>query len=184
MNGLTEFDREGNGRGNVPAIGFVGFSDSGKTTLAVEVVRRLELAGLRVAVVKHDGHGHYKEAEGTDSAAYRSAGASSVVVLSPDSLVSYERKASPTLEELLERLSAHKDHYDVIITEGFKGSRLPKIAVARSEQDLTVLGQLGPGLLAIACREGLSSGIDNVPILDPGNPAAVVQFILQYLDSL
>jgi molybdopterin-guanine dinucleotide biosynthesis protein B len=181
---MTELIVEENGRRIVPVIGFVGFSDSGKTTLAVEVVRRLELAGLKVAVVKHDGHGHYKEVKETDSAAYRSAGASSVVVLSPDSLVIFERKASPTLEKLLERLSAHEDHYDVIITEGFKGSGLPKIAVARSEEDLTVLEQLGPGLLAIACRQGLSPSGYNLPILDIADPAAVVQFILQYLDSL
>ncbi|MDF2669020.1 MAG: hypothetical protein K0R67_1326 [Paenibacillus sp.] len=178
----VECDREAH-KGSIPVIGFAGYSGSGKTSLAVEVVRILEARGLRIAVVKHDGHGHYKEAEGTDSAAYKAAGASAVAVLSPDGLVIYERKSEPSLKELLAMLSGVPNQYDLILVEGFKGSPIPKIAVVRRQQDLAILEFAASELLAIAASTGVKLTSANVPVLDLDAPEPIVDFIIQYLDE-
>ena len=41
----------------VPCISIVGFSDSGKTGVAVALVTALRQNGLRVGTIKHDVHG-------------------------------------------------------------------------------------------------------------------------------
>lgn len=177
---MSERNRESRGsRRNPPIIGFAGYSGSGKTTLATEVVARLERKGLRVAVAKHDGHGHYKEAEGTDSGAYRAAGAASVTVITAGGLVIYYRKSAPTLEDWVKRMEAEDEPYDVLVVEGFKGIDHPKIAVARLEEDLAVLDELGPGLLAVACSEAVRNGIPaDIRALNVNDPDEVARFVL------
>ncbi|MDF2814616.1 MAG: hypothetical protein K0Q81_816 [Paenibacillus sp.] len=170
-------------KSRIPVIGFAGFSGSGKTTLAVEVIRSLELEGKRVAVVKHDGHGHYKEAEGTDSAAYRAAGASTVAVVSPDSLVIYEKKAEPTLEDVLQKLYHNENSFDLIVVEGFKASPIPKIAVVREVKHLSILDHVGTELLAIAASKDLYTDSANVPMFDLDDPSQIVRFIIQYMEE-
>ena len=56
-------------------IGFTGYSNSGKTRLISRLVSYLALTNIRCAVVKHDAHGHYKEAKDSDSAQFIEAGA-------------------------------------------------------------------------------------------------------------
>ena len=40
----------------IPVLAFVGYSGVGKTTLLEKLVTSLKARGLRLAVVKHDGH--------------------------------------------------------------------------------------------------------------------------------
>jgi molybdopterin-guanine dinucleotide biosynthesis protein B len=130
-------------------IGFAGFSGSGKTTLATQVVGLLRGRGARVAVIKHDGHGHYKEAEGSDSALYISAGAAQVVVVSPDAVVTYEARSGVTLDEQLQRMG----DFDVMLVEGFKGERHAKIAVFRNGEQAEVLNRLANVVAVVAPPE-------------------------------
>jgi len=64
-------------------IGVVGQSGSGKTTVIVDVVRRLAQDGIRVAAVKHAAHGFDLDREGSDSARVAGAGAALVVLAGP-----------------------------------------------------------------------------------------------------
>ena len=41
---------------NIPVIAFAAYSGTGKTTLIEKLVRELKNRGLRLAVIKHDGH--------------------------------------------------------------------------------------------------------------------------------
>ena len=41
---------------NIPVIAFAAYSGTGKTTLIEKLVCELEDRGLRLAVIKHDGH--------------------------------------------------------------------------------------------------------------------------------
>ena len=59
----------------IPVIGFAAYSGVGKTTLIEKLVRRLKEKGLRVAVVKHDGHAFSMDREGKDTWRYTRAGA-------------------------------------------------------------------------------------------------------------
>jgi molybdopterin-guanine dinucleotide biosynthesis protein B len=176
-------------------IGFAGFSGSGKTTLATQVVGLLRKRGIRVAVIKHDGHGHYKEAEGSDSAQYISAGAQQVVVVSPGAVVTYEARVGVTLEKQLQRM----EDCDVVLVEGFKGGAHPKIAVFRDAGQSEVLERLVNVAAVVApaevAAEALSQAAErgaepdvgeaiaaDVPIFDPDDVDGVADFVMRFAE--
>ena len=110
-------------------VGFVGFSESGKTTLATRVAAELTRRGFRVAALKDAHHGFDMDKPGKDSWRYREAGASQVIVRSDRRwAMLVEMPEQPSVEELLARFS----DVDVILVEGFKNEgAFPKIEVRR-----------------------------------------------------
>ncbi|PYI56463.1 molybdopterin-guanine dinucleotide biosynthesis protein B [Paenibacillus flagellatus] len=168
----------------VPVVGFAGYSDSGKTTLAVRVVACLRRRGRRVAVVKHDAHGHYREAPGTDSARYiEEADADAVVVVSPGRTVRMEKTRSDAsgLSRELEKLSG----YDLIVVEGFKTDSHPKIVVVRTTGQAEAIDASAPPVIAVAAKKGerlpeSAARHGSVPMLDIDDPESVAAFIERY----
>ena len=75
-----------------PVITIVGYSNSGKTTVATELIRILDEMGYKIAAVKHCPHGHDIDREGSDTQRMALAGASAVVSVSPDKLTRIEWK--------------------------------------------------------------------------------------------
>lgn len=111
----------------IPAVAFSAFSGSGKTTLIEGILPILKGKGLRVAVVKHDGHDFTLDHEGKDSWRFSNAGADVMVISSP-SQTAYMEKVPHTLEELLSRIHG----VDLILVEGYKWKEsLPRIGIAR-----------------------------------------------------
>ncbi|MDR1546279.1 MAG: molybdopterin-guanine dinucleotide biosynthesis protein B [Deltaproteobacteria bacterium] len=105
-----------------------GAKNSGKTTLAVNLVRRLVEAGLKVAAIKRDGHDFEPDVPGTDSFRLRQAGAAGVAVFSPRRfLVTVERPETTFAET-----AAWFSWADLIVLEGGKNSPFPKIEVVRA----------------------------------------------------
>lgn len=127
-------------------LGFAGFSNSGKTTLVAKLIIEMKHRGHRIAVMKHDAHGHYKEAEGADSTIFSKSGADVVVTLSPDAIHVYEKKETPSLDE---QLLAYA-HLDYIFIEGFKKEKHPKIAVYRTIEQREMMKGLLPSPIAVA----------------------------------
>lgn len=130
-------------------IGFAGYSGSGKTTLISRLTPLFEAQGVRVAVIKHDAHGHYKEVEGADSAQLFAAGASAVVVVSPHE-VRYRERGEVTLERTLERVGSR---YDLLFVEGFKHGSHDKIAVFRTPEQAAILKELPVPPIAWAAED-------------------------------
>ena len=60
---------------NIPTYALVAFSNSGKTTFLEKLIPALKSRGLRVAVIKHDGHDFQLDKEGKDSWRITQAGA-------------------------------------------------------------------------------------------------------------
>ena len=111
-------------------FGFAGWSGSGKTTLIEQVIPCLVARGLTVSLVKHAHHAFDVDYPGKDSYRHREAGCSEVLVTSSRrwALV-HELRGAPelTLAETLERLSP----CDLVLIEGYKRSRLPKLEIHR-----------------------------------------------------
>ncbi|MEF3302614.1 molybdopterin-guanine dinucleotide biosynthesis protein B [Paenibacillus sp. GYB003] len=170
-----------NGR-TTPIIGFAGYSDSGKTTLAVHAVRSLRRSGWKVAVIKHDGHDHYREPEGTDSGRYAEAGADAVVVVSRGRTVKIERtEPDAGLAEAASGLTG----YDLIVVEGFKAEPHPKIVVFRDERQAEALERAGPNVVAYATTDRMRTlraypNPDGVSVLNVDEPDEVVDFIVRF----
>ena len=126
-----------------------GVHNSGKTTLLEKLLPVLRSRGLKVGVIKHDGHQFTPDVPGTDSYRLREAGAQGVAVFS-DTRYLLTEEFRLTEQDLLALFERHG--YDLVLLEGFKSSGWSKIEVVRSAisdtpvsfQPLAVVGDI-PG---------------------------------------
>lgn len=103
-----------------------GVKNSGKTTYLEKLVAVLKKQGIRIGVIKHDGHDFKADVPGTDSSRMYRAGADATVVFSQEQVLFHERRKR-TLDELLSLFAG----YDLVLVEGAKASSLPKIELVR-----------------------------------------------------
>ena len=115
------------GKYRIPVFSLVAWSGTGKTSFLEQLIPCLRDLGLTAAVVKHDGHDEFAmDREGTDSDRLRKAGAEITAVFSDRrGAVLYHRPVSP--EEFVEQIQG----VDLILTEGFKKEKWPKILLYR-----------------------------------------------------
>ena len=105
-------------------LAVTGRSNSGKTTLIVEMIARCITRGERVAAIKHTHHEVNDRNEG-DTARFRAAGASPEIRAGDDVAIQWTTGTSPvrvsrrTGEGLLDLL-ALVDDAEVVLIEGFK----------------------------------------------------------------
>jgi molybdopterin-guanine dinucleotide biosynthesis protein B len=112
-------------------VTFIGWHDSGKTTLATQVVTELKNLGYRVGVIKSTSdEGIQFDTPGTDTYKHRAAGAESVMLVAPDQMVLQSKNQELSLRTLVHR---YFSEVDIVIGEGFKtAKRIPKIEVFRN----------------------------------------------------
>lgn len=130
-------------------IGLAGWSGAGKTTLVSKLVPYLVGQGLRVSTLKHAHHRFDIDQPGKDSYQHRMAGATEVLVSSANRFaLVHELRGEPewTLQELLGRLAP----VDLVLVEGFKRERHPKIEVFRSGNGKPALHPGDPHIVGIA----------------------------------
>ncbi len=114
----------------VPVISIVGKSESGKTTLIEKLIPLLKARGYRVGIVKHAHHGFDMDREGKDSHRHKQAGADAVMIASPGRIAMIKDIPGEGLDDLVPYFA----DMDLLITEGFKRDRAPKIEVFRAER--------------------------------------------------
>lgn len=163
------------------AVSFVAKSGTGKTTLLEKVIAELKSRGHRIGVIKHDAHQFNIDHPGKDSHRLTVAGAATMLISSPEKLAIIKQHAEPpTIEEII---ATYFGDVDLILTEGFKKSGLPKIEVHRRERSATLICRgedNDPTLVAVASDEPLEL---DVPVLDLNNPAQVADFVEKHFIS-
>lgn len=108
-------------------IAISGVKNSGKTTLVTKIIPRLVSLGYKVATIKHDGHDFKADVEGTDSFKHKEAGAYGTAVFSKTKFMLVKEQ-----EDLSERdLIKCFPEADIILLEGFKYSKYPKLEIVR-----------------------------------------------------
>ena len=112
----------------IPVIAFAAWSGTGKTTLIEKLIRELKSRGLRLAVIKHDGHKFEIDHEGKDSWRFAQAGAD-ITMISSAEKTAYVEQGNLSLEQLLGMVH----DVDLILVEGYKNKDLPQIGIARKE---------------------------------------------------
>lgn len=155
--------------------GVTGWKDSGKTTLVERLVAHLTASGLAVSTVKHAHHAFDIDRPGKDSHRHRAAGARQVMVSSSRrwALISENRDApEPPLAALLARL----DPVDLVLVEGFKRDRHPKIEARRAATAQELIAADDESVEAVASDIPLS-GLA-VPVFDLDDVAGIAGFIL------
>lgn len=158
-------------------VGLAGWSGSGKTTLLVRVIPVLVGRGLRVSTIKHAHHRFDIDHPGKDSHRHRSAGASEVLICSGErwALMHELRGAAPpALDELLGKLSAA----DLVIVEGYKRDRHPKLEIHRPSVGKPLLYPEDADIFAVACDVPLAPL--HLPVVDLADAEAIADILLRH----
>jgi molybdopterin-guanine dinucleotide biosynthesis protein MobB len=159
----------------VKVVSFVAKSRTGKTTLLEKVIAHLKERGYRVGVIKHDAHRFDIDHPGKDSYRLTAAGADTMLISSSEKLALVKKQAeSQTIEKLL---TSYFTDVDIVLTEGFKKSSMPKIELHRKERSATLLcrgEEYDSTLVAVASDEQLEL---DVPVLDLNDARTVAVFI-------
>lgn len=127
--GVTRFEGAENLMSSI--VSFIGWHDSGKTTLVCQVVTELKKLGYRVGVIKSSNDAGIEfDTPGTDTYKHKEAGADSVMLVSPDQMFLQAGKSDLSLRTLAHR---YFPDVDIVIGEGFKrAKKIPKIEVFRN----------------------------------------------------
>ena len=110
----------------IPLIAFSAYSGAGKTTLIEKLIVELKAQGLRLAVVKHDGHDFEIDHEGKDSWRFAQAGADMTVICSDERTAVIEQRGSD-----LQRSLGLIHDVDLVLVEGFKYAPIPRVGICR-----------------------------------------------------
>ncbi len=110
-----------------------GWSNSGKTTLIIKLIKELKKKGLKVMALKNASEKYYLEPEGKDSLNFLQAGADSVFLSSKKELMKMELIADKN--RLFEKLEIEFEKYDIILLEGLIKEGIPIIEVYNSENN-------------------------------------------------
>jgi molybdopterin-guanine dinucleotide biosynthesis adapter protein len=143
-------------------IGLAGWSGSGKTTLVTNVIPVLVGRGLKVATVKHAHHEFDTDQPGKDSWLHRRAGASEVAIISSRRWAIVHElggEPEPPLADVLAKLSP----VDLVVIEGFKRHRHPKLEVYRAAVGKPLLHPDDDCIVAIATDAALRDA--QVPVV-------------------
>jgi molybdopterin-guanine dinucleotide biosynthesis protein MobB len=113
----------------VPLIAFIGWHNSGKTTLVRQVVAHLQHMGYAVAVIKSTKDRDIPfDRPHSDTFRYKEAGAVGVALLAPDQIIVQSEPLACDLPELANRLFPDAD---IVLVEGCKHADVLKIEVRR-----------------------------------------------------
>jgi molybdopterin-guanine dinucleotide biosynthesis adapter protein len=158
------------------AVIMAGWSGSGKTTLVEKLLPLLKQKNLKVGTVKHHHAALEIDKEGKDSYRHRKAGADCTVISSPDSIaMMMGTDHDPVLDELLPFMQG----MDIVIVEGYKREKRPKIEIFRSLVHENPRFIHDPDLIAIATDKKLDL---KVPVFDIDNPERLADFICDYFN--
>jgi len=130
-------------------FGFAGWSGSGKTTLIEHVIPRLVARGRRLALIKHAHHEFDVDLPRKDSYRHRRAGCAEVLVTSAVRwALMHELRGDDelSLDDALARLSP----CDIVLVEGYKAARIPKLEVYRTGLGKPLLHLHDPQIVGIA----------------------------------
>lgn len=154
--------------------GVTGWKDSGKTGLMVRLVSEFRARGRTVSTLKHAHHRFDIDQEGKDSRRHREAGARQVLLSSARRwalMTELEGGSEPALAELLGMMAP----VDLVLVEGWKRDRHPKVEAWRAETGRPLIAPGDPTIRAVAAKG--DPGIADRPVLDLDGTAAIADFI-------
>jgi molybdopterin-guanine dinucleotide biosynthesis protein MobB len=155
--------------------GVTGWKNAGKTGLVERLVAEITGRGYTVSTVKHAHHSVDVDQPGTDSQRHRAAGASEVLLASGQRIALMQElrgAPEPKLDTLLSRLSP----VDLVLIEGFKRERHPKIEAFRAEPGNPLIATDDETVRAVASDTPLEL---DCPVFDLDDTAAIADFILE-----
>jgi molybdopterin-guanine dinucleotide biosynthesis adapter protein len=158
-------------------FGFAGWSGSGKTTLIEKLIPLFVERGLKVSLIKHAHHSFDVDEPGKDSYRHRRAGCTEVLVSSSRrwALV-HELRGAP--EPGFEELVANIAPCDLLLVEGFKREKLPKLEVYRAVTGEPLLHPQDPDIVGVASDQKMGTAL---PWMHLDDAPSIASFILKHV---
>ena len=159
-------------------FGVTGWKNSGKTGLMERLITEFTARGLSVSSIKHAHHSFDIDHPGRDSYRHRDAGARQVLLASRNRwalMHELRDEDEPSLGDLIKQLSP----VDLVLIEGYKRDRHPKIEAHRKETGQPLIAPEDETIVAVA--SDASVAIDR-PVLDLNDTASIANFIAQHLE--
>ena len=159
-------------------FGVTGWKNSGKTGLMERLITEFTARGLTVSSIKHAHHSFDIDHPGRDSYRHRDAGARQVLLASRNRwalMHELRDEDEPSLGDLLKQLSP----VDLVLIEGYKRDRHPKIEAHRKETGQPLIAPEDETIVAVASDTSVS--VDR-PVLDLNDTASIANFIAQHLE--
>jgi len=155
--------------------GVTGWKNAGKTGLMERLVADITARGITVSTLKHAHHTFDVDHPGKDSHRHRVAGATEVLLASGTRwalMHELRDRAEPPLEVLLQKLAP----VDLVLVEGYKRDRHPKIEAWRAAAGHALIAADDPTIRAVASDTVLPDL--SVPRFDLDDTRAIADFIL------
>jgi len=147
----------------LPVVSIVGESGSGKTMLIERLIVEFKRRGYKVVTVKHSPGGIAIDQPGKDSWRFAEAGSDAVITSSPEKLFLVKNLDHDlSIEEILPIIDSE---FDLVLAEGFRKSKAPKIELYRKELGKDLLCPVKM-LSAILTDEPLDVDIPQLPLND------------------
>ena len=142
------------------------------------LVKEFKSRNFSVSTIKNAHHGFDVDQPGKDSFRHRQAGAQEVLIASEKRWVLMHENSDelqPSLTDLIKKLSK----VDLVLVEGFKQERHPKIEVVRKVRDQNLIAENDPTILAVASDVDISTEKTCINLNDT---IAIANFIGNYLE--
>ncbi|MGH1327022.1 molybdopterin-guanine dinucleotide biosynthesis protein B [Bacillus pretiosus] len=168
--------------GKAPSIlQIVGYQNSGKTTLVEKIVYALAERNMKVATIKHHGHGGFPEVAQKDSEKHRKAGAvvSSVEGAGLLSLSSLREEWS--LQEIIRLYEFFE--VDTILIEGYKKESYPKVVLLRSAEDVELLHKVENIVAVITWHDAPANLREEYKVFDITEEELYIDWFIQTVRS-
>ncbi|MGQ4832353.1 MAG: molybdopterin-guanine dinucleotide biosynthesis protein B [Candidatus Asgardarchaeia archaeon] len=158
----------------------VGASNSGKTWLIEHIIPELINRGFKVGSIKHTPKGFSFNNE-KDSGRHFLAGSELVIFGNKDNSGMISRV--PIDEKNLSRILFLFNLFDIdiIVGEGFKQSRIPKIVTLRKNYRIDINAIRGPILCFVSDQE---EKIDGKPVLKFNQIKEIVDLVLKHYETV
>ncbi len=159
--------------------GVVGWKNSGKTGLMERLVSEFVARGVRVSTLKHAHLAFDVDHAGKDSHRHRIAGATEVLLASRNRwalMHELRDEDEESLEDLLTRMSP----VDLVLIEGYKRDKHPKIEAHRAETGNALIAPDDLTIRAIASDSEAKA--EGRPTFDLNDTHSIADFITKELD--
>lgn len=147
----------------IPVISIVGYSNSGKTTVLTKIIAEIKARGYKVAIIKHHKGDFDIDHEGKDTYEHMKAGADTTILSSPNKFAIVSKVES---EKKLDELISYIEDVDIIITEGYKKEKKPKIEVFRKLNNSERIKGIEKELIAIVSDDDITEDIPKFSLKD------------------
>ena len=155
--------------------GVTGWKNAGKTGVMERLVAEITSRGLSVSTIKHAHHSFDVDHPGKDSHRHRVAGAHEVLLASKNRIALMQELRNheePELAHLLTRLSP----VDLVLIEGYKRDRHPKIEAHRAVTGQPLIAPGDDTIRAVASDVPLT--LDR-PVFGLDDTIALADFVLR-----